>query len=414
MRLDRLTALGWRNLHGPDPSRTADSPSPAVAETPEPSRQGPLQPLEWAPHPRFNLVVGDNGQGKTNLLEAIAVLAGLRSFRTARLQDGISFGQTTAVLTAKVFSRGLPSHLGLELTQRGRRTLVDGKTTTSAAQFLGRLTAVVFTPADLALPHAEPEARRRWLDRVVFNHQPAHLDELRRYEQALTARNAVLRAHAAGKISADAALLDVYDQLIARHGAEVIRRRQHVLDQFVPVVQQVFGQIAAPGLTCDIRYLPKVASQTEVELLHILQERRPRDLGAGHTTRGPHRDDVALLIADRPAAGHASQGQSRALVLAGKIAEIASLEKTLGEAPLLLLDDVSSELDARRNAALMAHLDELGGQVVLTTTAAEHIRVAAPRQIFHVRSGQLTDGSVLGDSGAHARGSQSSMDLSLR
>lgn len=406
MRLDRLTALGWRNLHGPDQSRDADPslpPQPAAA-----------LPLEWSPHPRFNLVVGDNGQGKTNLLEAIAVLAGLRSFRTARLQDGIAFGQSTAVLAAKVFSRGLSSQLGLELTQRGRRTLVDGKTTQSAAQFLGRLTAVVFTPADLALPHAEPEARRRWLDRVVFNHQPAHLDELRRYEQALSARNAVLRAHAAGKISADPALLDVYDTLIARHGAEVIRRRQEVLGQVVPVVQQVFRQIAAPGLTCDIRYLPKVDCQDEAQLLLILQERRPRDLGAGHTTRGPHRDDVALLIADRPAALHASQGQSRALVLAGKIAEIASLEKALGEAPLLLLDDVSSELDARRNAALMAHLDELGGQVVLTTTAAEHIRVAAPRQIFHVQAGRLTDGSVLGDQGAYARGSQSSMDLSIR
>lgn len=402
MRLDRLTALGWRNLHGPDQSRAADSSPP------------PPQPLEWSPHPRFNLVVGDNGQGKTNLLEAIAVLAGLRSFRTARLQEGIAFGQTSAVLAAKVESRGLVSQLGLELTQRGRRTFLDGKTTQSAALFLGNLTAVVFTPADLALPHAEPEARRRWLDRVVFNHQPAHLDELRRYEQALSARNAVLRSHASGKTSADAALLDVYDQLLARHGAEVLRRRTQVLDQFVPVVQQVFGQIAAPGLICDIRYVAKVACGDEAALLQLLLDRRPRDLAAGHTTCGPHRDDVALLIGDRLAAGHASQGQCRALVLAGKIAEIASLERTLGEAPLLLLDDVSSELDARRNAALMTHLDELGGQVILTTTAAEHIRVAAPRQIFHVQAGSLTVGALIGDQGAYARGSQSSINLSIR
>jgi DNA replication and repair protein RecF len=396
VRLDRLTALGWRNLQGPPPDLQGATDRPL---------------LEWQLHARFNLVVGDNGQGKTNLLEAIAVLAGLRSFRTARLQDGIAFGQSTAVLAAKVFSRGVASQLGLELTARGRRTLVDGKTAASAAQFLGRLTAVVFTPADLALPHAEPEARRRWLDRVVFNHQPAHLDELRRYEQALTARNAVLRAHAAGKISADPALIDVYDQLLARHGAEVMRRRREVLGVFVPVVQRVFAEIAAPGLTCDIRYLPKDDAGDEADLQRALLQRRPRDLQAGHTTRGPHRDDVALEIAGRPAAIHASQGQCRALVLAGKIAEIASLEATLGEAPLLLLDDVSSELDARRNAALMAHLDELGGQVVLTTTAAEHIRVAAPRQIFYVQSGHLTQGPVLADASAAALATPTTMDL---
>lgn len=387
MRLDRLTALGWRNLQGP---------------LAEPQDAEPAAPLQWQLHPRFNLVVGDNGQGKTNLLEAIAVLAGLRSFRTARLQDAIAFGHSSAVLAAKVFGRGVASQLGLELTARGRRTLVDGKVAASAAQFLGRLTAVVFTPADLALPHAEPEARRRWLDRVVFNHQPAHLDELRRYDQALSARNAVLRAHAAGKRSADPALLDVYDQLLARHGAEVMRRRREVLGDFAPVVQRVFGQIAAPGLTCALRYLPKAEVDDEAGLHACLLQRRGRDLQAGHTSRGPHRDDVALEIAGRPAALHASQGQCRALVLAGKIAEIASLEATLGEAPLLLLDDVSSELDARRNAALMAHLDELGGQVVLTTTAAEHIRVAAPRQIFYVQAGRLRDGPLLAEPSAAA------------
>lgn len=399
MRLDRLTALGWRNLQGPLPE--AQSAEPAA-------------PLEWQLHPRFNLVVGDNGQGKTNLLEAIAVLAGLRSFRTARLQEAIAFGHPTAVLAAKVHSRGVTSQLGLEVSARGRRTLVDGKAAASAAQFLGRLTAVVFTPADLTLPHAEPEARRRWLDRVVFNHQPAHLDELRRYEQALTARNAVLRAHAAGKISADPAFIDVYDQLLARHGAEVLRRRREVLARFAPVVQQVFGQIAAPGLSCEIRYLPKDPACEVEELQQALLQRRPRDLQAGHTTRGPHRDDVGLEIAGRPAALHASQGQCRALVLAVKIAEIASLEAALGEAPLLLLDDVSSELDARRNAALMAHLDELGGQVVLTTTAAEHIRVAAPRQIFYVQAGRLTPGPLLAEP-SHAQAPLAdSIDLDIR
>ena len=129
----------------------------------------------------------------------------------------------------------------------------------------------------------------------------------------------------------------------------------------------------------------------EAQLLQLFQQHRSRDLARGHTTRGPHRDDVDLRIADRTAAVHASQGQCRALVLALKIAEIRSLEADFGEPPVLLMDDISSELDAARNRALMGYLEELGGQVFLTTTDAAHIRVAAPRQVFLMQDGHLQD-----------------------
>lgn len=377
MRLERLTLQGFRNLRGQDE-----------------------QAFSWHPHPRFNLIVGDNGQGKTNLLEAVALIGGLRSFRTARIQDCIGFDAQgaagPATLSAQVVGRAGRSQLGLQIGRAGRKLQIDGKTASSAAAFLGHLTAVVFTPADLHLPHAEPEARRRWLDRLVFNHLPAHLDELRRYEQALACRNALLRAHAAGRGAADPAMLDVYDELLARHGALVVQRRLEVLGEFGPRLLQVFARIAAPGLQAQIRYLPKDGqTQDASRLREVLADRRNRDLAVGHTTRGPHRDDVAFDIADRPAHLHASQGQCRALVLASKIAEITSIEATLGEPPVLLLDDVSSELDAQRNAALMAFLDELGGQVVLTTTDARHIAVAAPRQIFSMTAGCVASGPAV-------------------
>jgi DNA replication and repair protein RecF len=383
VRLERLIVQGFRNLHGDE---------------------GADAPLHWQPHPRFNLLVGDNGQGKTNLLEAVAVLAGLRSFRTARLQDCVAFGQQQATLAATVTGRAGRVQLGLQIGPRSRKLLVDHKPVASAAAFLGHLTAVTFSTADLQLPHAEPEQRRRWLDRVVFNHQPAHLDELRRYEQALAARNTLLRQQASGKAAADPGLLDVYDGLLARHGAEVVRRRLEVLGRFEPQVQAVFGRIAAAGLSCAVRYVAKTgpsstasasSAASEDFLREALRERRSRDLALGYTTRGPHRDDALLQIGDLPAHLHASQGQCRALVLACKIAEIISLEAALGEPPLLLMDDISSELDAQRNAALMAFLHELGGQVVLTTTATAHIRVDAPRQVFAVHAGTVQPGAVV-------------------
>ncbi|MSQ83723.1 MAG: DNA replication/repair protein RecF [Myxococcales bacterium] len=391
MRLLRLNLQDFRNLQG----ETAQSP------------------LQWTPHPRFNLLVGDNGQGKTNLLEAVAILAGLKSFRTVKLPECLAFGSKTAALAATVASAGLTCQLGVEIGVKGKRLLVDGKQPATMAGFLGRLTAVLFTAADLQLPHAEPEARRRWLDRLVFNHLPAHLDEIRRYDQALHSKNHLLRAaaHSSGRV--DAAMLDVYDGLLARHGAEIMTRRATVLAQFSPLVAEIFGQIAATGLTADACYRPKVVANPDAHtaLLAAQTQRRDRDVRVGYTTGGPHRDDVDFRVAGMPAHLHASQGQCRALVLACKIAEIKSLERALGEPPLLLMDDISSELDAKRNTALMHYLDQLGGQVVLTTTAADHVRVAAPRQIFTLMAGQVVAGAVLGEAPAVARGTQGSLDL---
>lgn len=348
-----------------------------------------LETLEWWPHRHFNLIAGDNGQGKTNLLEAIAVAASLRSFRTSKLPECMAFGATETTLGLRTVRRGLQEDLGLRLTAGHKKLFVDGKPAQSMASYLGRLVVVLFSPADLALPHAEPVARRRWLDRLAFNHEPAHLADLRRYEQALANRNALLRHHKTTAI--DPGLLDAYDDVLARSGILVIERRQRVLARLAPILRDVFGQIAAPGLLADVVYAPRDAVTDQESLLALVHKNRAKDIARGHTTRGPHRDDVDLQIAGRTASVHASQGQCRALVLAMKIAEIRSLEADFGEPPVLLMDDISSELDAQRNRALMAYLDELGGQVFLTTTDAAHIRVAAPRQIFHMQAGQLTD-----------------------
>ena len=348
-----------------------------------------LETLEWWPHRHFNLIAGDNGQGKTNLLEAIAVAASLRSFRTNKLSDCLAFGQQELTLGLRIERRGLQEDLGVRIVHGQKKLFLDGKATSSMAHYLGHLVVVLFSPADLALPHAEPSERRRWLDRVAFNHEPAHLADLRRYEQALANRNALLRQHRTGGL--DTALLDAYDQVLAHSGIKLILRRQRILQRFAPILRDAFARIAAPGLPVDVVYQPRDEVTDETQLQGLFLQHRARDLARGHTTRGPHRDDVDLRIGDRTAALHASQGQCRALVLAMKIAEIRSLEADFGEPPVLLMDDISSELDATRNRALMGYLDELGGQVFLTTTDAAHIRVAAPRQVFMMQNGHLQE-----------------------
>mgnify|MGYP002628852540 CR=1 FL=1 len=372
MHLERVWADGFRNLSG----------------------------VELLPHVRFNIVEGDNGQGKTNLLEAIYLLAGLRSFRTTRLAECVRFDQDRAEVACRVVRRGVASDLGMELG--GRRTgsgprskvWVDGKVASRATDYLGRLVVVLFTPDHLRLPFGEPDARRRYLDRALFNHQAGWLATLRRYDRTLSQRNALLRAVSAG--DADRTMLAVYDELLATAGAEISFGRASFAAELSEGVAAEFSAFAAPGLVAALSYKARGAITAGMDeaarkdaLLGGLADKLDLDLRRGYTSMGPHLDDLVLTIDGRPARVHASAGQCRALVLAMKIAEIRSLERHLGEPPVLLMDDVSSELDADRNQALMAHLDALGGQVFLTTTDAAFIRLTAPRQVVRIRGGEL-------------------------
>ncbi|MCO4760930.1 MAG: DNA replication/repair protein RecF [Myxococcales bacterium] len=379
-----------------------------------------LVSVELLPHPRFNIIEGNNGQGKTNLLEAIYLLGGLRSFRTTRLSECIEFDGDRSEIAGTISRKGVSTDLGVELggkraaRSRGDRAKgdrakgdrakggrskvwVNGKVAARAADYLGRLVVVLFTPEHLRLPFGEPDARRRYLDRALFNHQPGWLATLRKYERTLSQRNALLRQVGARQATAD--MVPVYDELLADAGAELSFGRATFAESFSARVAEEFSSVAAPGLTANLRYKARGAIEPGMDqdarkaaLLAALTDKNELDIRRGFTSVGPHLDDLVLEIGGRPAKVHASAGQCRALVLAMKIAEIRSLEQHLGEPPVLLMDDVSSELDAQRNSALMAHLDALGGQVFLTTTDADFIRLTAPRQVVQVEAGRLVSG----------------------
>lgn len=364
-----------------------------------------LKEVELRPHARFNVLAGDNGQGKTNILEAIWLLSGLRSFRTRRLAECVAFDGDQAELGVRIHSHGAPIDLGLRIGGKRNVLFVDGKQGVVARDFIGKLVVVLFTAEDLRLPHGEPAMRRRYLDRAIWTHDRGHLPIMRSYEKALASRNALLRDAQGRRI--DAGMLAVFDDLVAQTGAQLIVKRAAFVRAFSLRVNEEFKGFAAAGLSCELRYTGKVidelggavgddldapdaALRCTERLSAELAVRHERDRRRGSTGVGPHLDDLLLLFDGRPARVHASQGQCRALVLAMKIAELRSLESAHKEPPILLMDDVSSELDAHRNAALMGHLDELGGQVLLTTTDASFIRVTAPTTVFAVKEGRVT------------------------
>lgn len=334
------------------------------------------------PSPHATIAVGENGQGKTNLLEGLYFLATLKPLRANKLSELIAFGEPSARVTGRFLLAGAEREIAVEVIPGARTAFVDGKRAHSLEAYFGGVSVVAFTPDDLAVVKGGPDGRRAFLDRSVFNCFPAYLDESREYARALKSRNKLL------KDNAPMGHLQAWDATLAKLGARLWARRREVLGLLLGRAQAAFQRIGRSPHEARWRYEPAklgegfdfdaASEQALAEHLHQrLDERLPRDLERGFTSVGPHADDVAIALGDAAARAFASQGQARALVLAWKVAEIENLQARNGFLPLLLLDDVSSELDPERNAFLMGYLADSGAQTLLTTTDAGLVRRAA-------------------------------------
>lgn len=338
-------------------------------------------------HPRFNVLWGENGEGKTNFLEALYLVGTLRSFRAGRLDELIKFGEPRAVVRART-EQGGTTRLVEVTVQPGQKLMkVDGKSLRST-DYRSGVNVVLFAPEDLLLPRGAPSARRRFLDRAIWNLHPSYLGEAQTYERVLKARNALLRAD-----QLDVQQLAVYDEQLARAAVPIVERRRTIVEGLAPRVAEVVARLLGPSRRFTMRYRSTVdaaePAAIEATVRAQLAANRPRDRVRGTTSVGPHHDDLELLLDDRAASAFASQGQARALVLSLKIAEIGLVEATLGEPPVLLLDDVSSELDAERNAQLFSFLAETRCQTFLTTTHPRHVLLQEDRKDFQVVSGSI-------------------------
>ncbi len=349
-----------------------------------------LEALEVEPGPRFNVVHGDNGQGKTNLIEAIYILATSKSFRATRTIEVIRRDAQTAAAHASVRAtldeEGSRREQSVGLEARGARTLrVDGARPKSSAVYAARTPVVVFSPASLTLTMGSSRERRTLLDRVALYSEPASLESVASYQRALRERQRALEER--GVRARD---LEDWEALVVRHGLAVMNARDAAATAVLDAARTAFERIAAEGLAFEGRYVPS-APRDEAAYLAALVASRPRDVRRGSASVGPHRDDLALELAAMPARGTASQGQHRALVLAIKAAELAVIGRARGVRPILLLDDVSSELDEDRTSALFAFLASQRGQVFLTTTRPELIpNDLEDRVDFRIVAGRLT------------------------
>ncbi len=362
MILRRLRALGWRNL----------------------------APVALEPGPRVTVLFGDNGQGKTNLLEAAFYLTEFRSFRTKAPAELLQWGAAITRLAAEITTDGLDRRIDIELGPGRKLVRVDGKPVRRDSPALRGIGVVVFVPDDLLLPRSAPAARRSFLDRAAYNADRLFWNEATAFAKVLKNRNALLR-----RGDARPALLGTFDDELARTGARLVMRRRALTAALAPRVRSLFASLHAP-IDLTIRYrsdslVDAAADEAAVTqaLRDGLDKSRAADLKRGFSGWGPQTDDLEIELGGRLVRTHGSQGQVRSVVLALKLAELANLSSVLGEPPLLLLDDVASELDEKRRGQLFAALAATPCQSLISVTDRGLIPPLAGRVDFRVSAGEI-------------------------
>lgn len=341
--------------------------------------------LDLSPGPGVNVFIGANGQGKTNLLEAAAMLALSSSPRARRESEVVGPLGPGSRIEAEIETGGSLIEVSITLNVDGehtRRTIeVDG-IRKRAVELPGHFRVTLFLPDDLGLVKASPELRRRFLNQMLVQVEPGYARALAVLRRVLEQRNSLLKRIGAGEGGED--VLEAWNQELVQVSGEIVSARGRAVRELMPEAARCHAEIAA-GERLEIRY-----EGPPENLAEAVNKSFSEDLRRGTTSVGPHRDDLAILLEGEDARSFASQGQQRTAVVSLKLAEAALIERRTGERPVLLLDDVLSELDGERRAALLGEVAS-GGQVIVTSVEAGPFppELIARAMVWTVSSGRI-------------------------
>ncbi len=347
---------------------------------------------------RVNVFIGQNAQGKTNLLEAIYMLALTKSHRTSKDKEIIRWGEDHAVLSAGAVRKYGDCRLQLDITNQGKKARVNGLEQRKLSEYIGTLNVVLFAPEDLEIVKGSPGVRRRFLDMEIAQVHPSYLHSLNQYHKVLVQRNNFLKSGNAHK-SSNEPLLAVWNEQLATYGSKIMTRRQGFIAKLQTWAESIHRGITGGAERLEIGYLPSVDMQGKEEetvlferFMIKLTQAKEQELRRGATLVGPHRDDLSFRINGKDAYSFGSQGQQRTTALSLKLAEIELIQQETGEYPVLLLDDVLSELDRHRQTQLIETFRSKV-QTFITTTGVEGIRMETldDVKLFHVSEGAVAE-----------------------
>ena len=353
-----------------------------------------LHPGLWSPCEGVNILSGDNGQGKTNLLEACWLFTGARSFRGAKDREMVAFDREEAALSMAFFAAGREQAADITIRQR-RYVTLNGVKLPAAAHLAGHFCGVVFSPAHLSLIKDGPDSRRRFVDAAYCQLRPGYVGTLTAFHKALEQRNALLRQCAERGTfgTAEEELLTLWDDTLAAAGARVTAARQHYIRKLTPLAADIYEGLSGGRETLSLNWeSPALTPDADTAAIAenwraILQKARRADRAAGFTTTGPHREDLTVTVQGVPARVYGSQGQQRSAVLALKLAEATVLQEITGEPPVAFLDDVMSELDVSRQDYILNHIRDW--QVFITCCEPSAALRMTAGKVFGISGGVL-------------------------
>ncbi|MFJ7831863.1 DNA replication/repair protein RecF [Peribacillus sp. NPDC097284] len=345
---------------------------------------------------KVNVILGENAQGKTNVMESIFVLAMAKSHRTSNDKELIRWDEEYAKIEGRVRKRNTSIPLELTISKKGKKAKCNHIEQRKLSQYVGNMNVVMFAPEDLNLVKGSPQVRRRFIDMEIGQVSPVYLHDMSQYHKILQQRNHYLKLLQTRK-QKDEAMLDVLTDQIIQYAAKIVERRFHFLSKLQQWAEPIHSGISRNLEVLKIQYKPSLDVSESMNLTKIIEvytekfdKIKAREIERGVTLIGPHRDDLTFYVNDRDVQTYGSQGQQRTTALSLKLAEIELIHEEIGEYPILLLDDVLSELDDYRQTHL---LNTIQGKVqtFVTTPSIDGIDHQTLREAstFYVSQGNI-------------------------
>ena len=342
-------------------------------------------------HPKLNIFIGPNAQGKKNLLEAIYFLSLAKSHRTSKDKELIQFNQEEAFINGQITTSSSNLPLSISIGKGGKRAKVNHLESAKLSQYIGHLNTVLFAPEDLNIVKGSPQVRRKFLNMECGQISKVYLSNLSSYNKVLAQKNQYLKTR-----QVDSLMIEVLNEQLAEHASRIILKREQFINTIEKHALKIHSDISNGKEDLRVIYKPNIkyehkdSEELEKEILDLLMDNLEKEIERGTSLVGPHRDDIAFTINDFDVQTYGSQGQQRSTALSVKLAELELIKEEVGEYPVLLLDDVLSELDEVRQAHLLTSIRDRV-QTFVTTTSISDINHAImdDMQLYEIENGRI-------------------------